>query len=458
MSFVTGEPVLTTGPVRFALVGAGDRGRHTYGAWCLANPDRGRIVAVAETDPARRGAFAAEHGIGPADAFADWRALLAGPLEADAVIVASPDREHAGPAIAALERGCHVLLEKPIAPTSAEVGAVAAAAAASRGSVTVAHVLRYTPFFSAVKRALDEGRIGDLVTITNAERIGYWHFAHSFVRGNWRREDQSSPMLLAKACHDLDLVRWLAGDRCTAVASFGGLRHFRPAEAPPGALERCWDGERRCPAAPECPFDAVRLYVDRTAQVTGWPVSVITDDVSPNGRLAALASGPYGRCVYASDNDVADHQVVALEFANDVRATITVSGLTPDNTRSIVLGGTRGELSGRLDTGRIEIRRFLPGSTAADAPWDRDEQGRQAMRDDERIVIDTAAVALDGHGGGDAAMLDAVVARLALLRDAGDEHGVLAPTDLADALDSHLIAFAAETSRHERRLVELAGR
>jgi predicted dehydrogenase len=444
--------------VRFALIGAGDRGRTTYGAWCLAHADRARVVAVAEPDEARREAFAVEHGIRPVGAFRDWRALLASDPAVDAVIVASPDREHAGPAIAALERNYHVLLEKPIAPTAAEVRAVAAAATSSLGSVTVAHVLRYTPFFSAVKLALDEGVIGDLVTITHAERIGYWHFAHSFVRGSWRREDESSPMLLAKACHDLDLVRWLAGDRCTAVASFGGLRHFRPEEAPRGAIDRCWDGERRCPAAPDCPFDAVRLYVERTAEVAGWPVSVITDDSSPQGRLAALATGPYGRCVYASDNDVADHQVVALEFANGVRATLTVSGLTSDNTRTIVLGGTRGELSGRLDTGRIEIRRFLPGGTVADGPWDRDEQGRQAMRDDERIVIDTSAVALDGHGGGDGAMLDDLVTRLASLRDRGHGPGVVAPTELADAIDSHLLAFAAEQSRHERRLVELTGR
>lgn len=173
--------------------------------------------------------------------------------------------------------------------------------------------------------------------------------------------------------------------------------------------------------------------------------------------MAALADGPYGRCVYRLDNDVADHQVVALEFANGVRATLTVSGLTPDNTRTIVLGGTRGELSGRLDTGRIEIRRFLPGGTTTDGPWDRDDQGRQAMRDDERIVLDTSAVTLDGHGGGDGAMLDELVARLARLRGTG-EPGAAAPTELADALDSHLMAFAAEESRHERRLVEMTGR
>jgi predicted dehydrogenase len=445
-----------TQPVRFALVGAGDRGRNTYGAWCLAHPDRARVVAVADPNTPRRDAFAVEHGIGPERAFEDWAEMLASGPAVDAVIVASPDREHAGPTIAALERGHDVLLEKPIAPTEFELHAVAEAEAASAGRVTVAHVLRYTAFFTALKGSLDAGEIGDLVTITHAERIGYWHFAHSFVRGSWRREDQSSPMILAKACHDLDLIRWLAGDRCMSVASYGGLRHFRSEEAPDGALDRCWDGERRCPAAPACPFDAVRLYVERTAGVTDWPVSVITDDPSPDGRMAALAHGPYGRCVYASDNDVADHQVTALEFANGVRATLTVSGLTPDNTRTIVLGGTRGELAGRLDTGRIELRRFLPGAVGAAGPWDRDEQGRQAMRDDDRRVIDTAAVLLDGHGGGDDAMLDDVVGRLIRRRDAGDDGGPT--TGLAAAMESHRMAFAAEQSRHERRLVELESR
>ena len=275
-------------PITVALIGAGERGRNVYGRWCLEHPDRARVVAVAEPLSDRRDSFAAEHRLDAANAFDGWAALMDRDRLADAVVIATPDREHAGPAIAALERGYEVVLEKPIARSEAEVRAVVSAAERNAGSVIVAHVLRYAPFFTALKRSLDDGLIGNLVTITHAERIGYWHFAHSFVRGNWRREDQSSPMLLAKAGHDLDLLRWLAGDRCTSVASFGGLRHFRPEEAPDGAFDRCWDGERRCPVAAACPFDAVRLYVERIAEVTGWPVSVVTDDPSPHGRLAAL--------------------------------------------------------------------------------------------------------------------------------------------------------------------------
>jgi predicted dehydrogenase len=438
-------------------MGAGERGRSTYGRWCLEHPDQATVVAVADTDPDRRAALAADHALPDSQAFGDWRELLARTAETDAVVIATPDREHAAPAIAALARGHDVILEKPIAPTQDEVRAVGEAAARSTGSVTVAHVLRYTPFFSAVKRALDEGLIGELVTIEHAERIGYWHFAHSFVRGNWRREADASPMILAKACHDLDLLRWLAGDRCTAVASFGGLHHFRPEQAPPRALDRCTDGSVRCPAAASCPFDAVRLYVERTSELTGWPVSVITSDPTPVGRLRALATGPYGRCVYRSDNDVADHQVVALEFANGVHATLTVNGLTADNTRQVHIHGTRGELRGRLDTGEIEVRRFLPGAGVTSAgPWDRDEYRRQAVRDDERIVLDAAPVPADGHGGGDAGLMADVVGRLRARRDGVAGADDVARTSLAVSIDSHVMAFAAEQSRHERRVVELS--
>lgn len=447
-------------PVTLAIAGAGERGRNVYGRWCRRNPTDARVVAVADPDSDRCAALAAEHDLADAARFAGWRELLARPRLADAIVIATPDREHAAAAIAALERGYDVILEKPIAPTEAEVEAVAAAAAGSRGSVTVAHVLRYTPFFSLLKQLLDEGRIGELVTVTHAESIGYWHFAHSFVRGNWRSEASSSPMILAKACHDLDLLRWLAGDRCTAVASFGGLHHFRAEQAPPGALDRCWDGVRRCPAAPDCPFDAHRFYVDRLDGVVDWPITVIGAGPDRESRLDAIAAGPYGRCVYHADNDVADHQVTALEFANGVRATLTVSGLTAENTRSVTLAGTRGELRGRLDTGEIEVRRFLPGHAAPPpGPWDRDELGRAGLRGDEReLLVASPTPIRDGHGGGDDAMLRDVLDRLRARRDRGSRAGVEAMTSLTASIESHLMAFAAERSRRERRVVELPAR
>ncbi len=470
---------MTDTPVTLVIAGGGERGRHTYGAWALAHPSRAKVVAVAEPDPERRSRLAAEHGIGAAGAFAGWAELLERERLADVLVIATPDRAHAAATIRALERGYHVILEKPIAPSAEEVRAVAEAADRSTGTVTVAHVLRYTPFFSTIRRLVDEGRIGELVTIGHAERIGHWHFAHSFVRGNWRREELSSPMILAKACHDLDLLRWLAGDRCTSVASFGGLHHFRPEQAPAGAIDRCWTPERRCPAADACAFDAHRFYVERLAGVMDWPVSVIGADETRAARLSAIATGPYGRCVYHADNDVADHQVTVLEFANGVHATLSVSGLTADNTRTIILGGTRGEIEGRLDTGRIELRRFGPPTSAdsrgvesandltssprPDADrrpprWDRDALGRASLLDEERVVLQAVPNEPDGHGGGDGAMMDELIDRFAALRDGHPGAEAEARTSLAASIESHLMAFAAEESRHQHRLVDLDGR
>jgi predicted dehydrogenase len=354
--------------------------------------------------------------------------MLAAGRMADALIIATPDRVHVGPAIAGLELGYDILVEKPIAPTETELEQIGAAAARSPGSVTVAHVLRYAPFFAEVRRLLDEGRIGRLVAISHHENIGYWHFAHSYVRGNWRRADLATPMLLAKACHDLDLLRWFAGAACRSVSSVGGLSHFRVENAPVGAPARCTDG---CPVADECPFFAPRFYIEQLAGTDGWPVSAITPDPSPEGRMHALREGPYGRCVYRSDNDVADHQSTLLEFANGVTATLTVSAFTADNTRTVKLMGTRGEIRGRLDTGEIELRTFQP-----------------------RAVQQVGVGELAGHAGGDAALMAEFCAGVGRRRDgAAAEPGL---TSLEESLESHRMAFAAERARHDGAVVRLA--
>lgn len=353
---------------------------------------------------------------------------------------------HVQPALRALALGYDVLLEKPIAPTRAETLLLSEAAAQSTSHIAVAHVLRYTPFFSTLKRLVDEGRIGRLMNIDHVENIGYWHFAHSYVRGNWRRADTSSPMILAKACHDLDILRWLAGAPCRRVASFGDLSHFRRENAPPGAPSRCTDG---CPVEDTCPFNAVAFYVDGLAQHAGWPVSVITRDVSREGRLEALRTGPYGRCVYRCDNDVADHQVVILDFANGVTATLTVTAFSDENTRTIRLMGTHGEIWGHLERGEIEIRPFgKPGTTEP-------KGGRTvAIRSQlpvERIVVPAGS----GHAGGDEGLMRAFIAHVRMRK--GGQPAPALRTSLAEALESHLMAFAAEEARMRGTVVPIVG-
>ncbi len=417
-------------PVTLAIMGAGMRGAHAYGRFALDNPELARVVAIAEPDEQRRRCMSAEHDLADDCVYADWRDLLAAGRLADGLIVATPDRLHVEPTLAALDAGYDVLLEKPIAPTEEEVEQVARAARASGSSVTVAHVLRYTPFATQLRRLLDEGAIGRLVGVSLHENTGWWHFAHSFVRGNWRRAELASPMLLAKSCHDLDLLRWFAGAPCTSVASVGGLHHFTADNAPAGAPDRCTDG---CPVADECPFYAPRLYLEQLAEVTGWPVSAMTDDPSPEGRLRALREGPYGRCVYRCDNDVADHQAVLLGFDNGVTATLTVSAFTADNTRTIKLMGTRGEIGGRLDSGDIELRPFTP----------------------EPASSSQVGAGFGGHSGGDEALMTAFCEHLRRRR-AGETGASL--TSLEESLDSHRMAFAAERARAANSLVRLEPR
>jgi predicted dehydrogenase len=430
----------STGPVSLAIVGAGARGAEAYGRYALDHPALARVVAVAEPDADRRQRFAADHGLPPERTFTDWSDLLAVGRLADALVVATPDRLHTAPVLAALKLDYDILVEKPIAPTEDELEQVAGAAAVSRGSITVAHVLRHAPFFARIRRLLDEGVVGRPIAVSHHENIGYWHFAHSYVRGNWRRADTASPMLLAKACHDLDLLRWFAGAACTRVSSVGGLSHFREENAPAGAPFRCTDG---CPVADACPFYAPRFYMERLAGVTGWPVSAITHDLSPEGRLHALQDGPYGRCVYHCDNDVADQQQVLLEFGNGVTATLTVSAFTADNTRTSKLMGTRGEIRGRLDSGEIELRTFQPPAV--------EQVGVSAPRPPGTAM---PAEAHTGHAGGDEALMAAFCAHVQTRR--AGQAGKSTLTSLEESLESHRIAFAAERSRRDGVVVDLA--
>ncbi|WP_081914568.1 Gfo/Idh/MocA family protein [Thermus amyloliquefaciens] len=298
------------------FLGAGNRGlayaRHAHALGA-------RIVAVADPRPERlqafRQAFHVEH------TFRDWREALEKPQLAQAAVVALPDRLHAEAAVALMEKGYHLLLEKPIAPTWEEVERVAQAKARTGRMVAVAHVLRYTPYAQALKRLLGEGAIGEPVSVQHLEPVGHWHYAHSFVRGNWRRERESSPFLLAKSVHDLDWLLFVMPGEVRRVASFGGLFHFRPENRPQGAADRCLF----CPEEVEraCPFSARRIYLEAYERgERGWPLDVVAYPVTWENLVKALGEGPYGECVYLGRNDVADHQVVMLEYQDGRTASL----------------------------------------------------------------------------------------------------------------------------------------
>ena len=407
-------------PITAIILGAGSRGA-TYGGFAQEHPDQLQVVAIAEPRKDRLDALADSLGVPQENRFADWKELLSKSKMADCCFVCTLDDDHTAPAIQAMELGYHILLEKPMSNKEAECRTIADTAARTGRHLAVCHVLRYTPFYMTLKALIDSGEVGEVTTIDQIENVGYWHQAHSFVRGNWRNSLETSPMLLQKSCHDMDIILWLMGSRCTQVQSFGSLGHFTPENAPEGAAKRCLDG---CPHMETCPYSAPKLYMDM--ERTGWPVDVITTDMSLEGRRKALEEGPYGRCVYHCDNDVVDRQVVNLEFLNGSVATFTMTGLSADFFRELKIFGTEGQIRANMGTKEIVLHRF--GEEPRTVPVD---MGLEAS----------------GHGGGDYGIMADF---LRILREGGESR-----SSAEASLQSHLICFAAERSRKEHTVVEL---
>src|SRR6185437_817002 len=276
--------------MKLLVVGAGLRGQ-TYTR--RAARAGASVVGVAEPDPGRRARFAAEFNVPDEHVFADWRDLTDRPRLADAAIVATQDQLHADPTVLLAGQGYHLLLEKPMAPTEAEAVRIAEAVERAGVLFAVCHVMRYTAYTQAVLDLVHSGRVGRLISIQHLEPVGWWHQAHSFVRGNWRNAQESSPMLLAKSCHDIDWLLYVAGQPARRVSSFGGLAHFKPSEKPAGAADRCLD----CAVEPGCPYSAVRLYLSQP-DLDEWPVTALTPEPTVEAVRAALGTGPYGECVY----------------------------------------------------------------------------------------------------------------------------------------------------------------
>ncbi|MFN5928085.1 MAG: Gfo/Idh/MocA family protein, partial [Roseiflexaceae bacterium] len=318
-------------PITFVLVGAGSRGAHAYAPYAQQFPHDARIVAVAEPDLQRRNAIAELNDIGAAQCFTSYDALFAQGKIADAAIITTQDAMHVEPTLAALTLGYHVLLEKPMATSPLDCTRLVMAAEAAGKHLVIGHVLRYTDFFSTLHDVLKAGTIGEIITVAHRENVAHWHMGHSFVRGNWRRKDESTPMILAKCCHDLDIMVWNIGRECTSLSSVGDRSFYRREHAPAGSTARCLDG---CAVESTCPWSAKRIYLDlepwpsiqHLATETApdqWPFNVVSHDRSYAARLDAVTNGPYGRCVFACDNDVVDHQVVSMEFAGGISATLT---------------------------------------------------------------------------------------------------------------------------------------
>ena len=408
--------------MKFILVGAGQRGM----VYARGAQERGHeIVAVAEMDPTKREIARREFGIPAERSYAAAEELLAQDCLAEAAIIATMDRDHWKHAIPAMEKGYHLLLEKPISPIPEETLDIAATAKKLSRHVVVCHVLRYSPFFREIKRVIDSGELGRVVTIQHNENVGSFHIAHSFVRGNWRRSDVASSMIMQKSCHDMDLLAWLVGSDCRKVASFGDLTYFKEANAPEGSAARCVD----CALKDECRYSAYRAYLPIMGN---WPASVLTSDQTREGLLEAIRTGPYGRCVYRCDNDVCDHQVTILEFENGVTATFNLSGFTNHVTRTIKVMCERGEIRASELENEIEVTYFAPNAV------DRSDS----------VVIHPEHTT-SGHGGGDSQIVEEFL-------DLMEGRSTDALSEISRSVESHMMACAAEESRVSGRVIYVA--
>ncbi len=405
------------------IVGAGGRG-FAYGRFAAEYPSELKVVGLAEPDPIRRERFLSEHDIAPDMVFHDWQSLLeSGRQKASTVINCTMDRMHFESTMRMLDMGYDVLLEKPMAPVLEENLRLVKRAQDTGRLLQICHVLRYTPFWQALREVVQSGTLGEIISVSHRENLIYYHMAHSFVRGNWRSEATSGPMILCKCCHDFDILLWLLQKKVAWLQSFGSLNHFRPENAPENATERCTDP---CPAADSCKYEATKRYA-RDGE--GWPQNAVSYVPTGAARLEQLKSDWYGRCVYQCDNDVVDHQTVNMEMEDGSTVTLVMNGQSDEECRTMRWDGAKATLYGKFSSRGHEIRvhHHLSGE-----------------------VEDVPVIARDssGHGGGDYGIVRSFVNTL---KGQPDD----SVTTARESLESHLLAFAAEESRQEKTVINM---
>ena len=415
--------------LKLLLIGGGDRGS-SYIKYLDLNPGKFKLVSIAEPVDAKRNFLGDKYGVPENMRFESYENLLEMDKIADIAMICTQDKMHFAPAMLAIEKKYDLLLEKPIAPTPEECYKVAESAKRNGVKVLVGHVLRYTPFYKAIKNFIADGKLGDVVNIMHAEDVGLTNMSHSFVRGNWRKEDESAPMLLAKCCHDTDLVQWFIGEPCTKVQSVGMRSYFCEAYKPEGAPKRCLDG---CPHKDTCFFYAPKFYRIDTAEMQHFR-AIVANKFDPTFEEIdeVLKTSPYGRCVFQCDNDVVDHQIVNMQFGENKLVSFTMSPFgRGDRTTTIM--GTKGQIRADMEEQSIEFYEFATMKTyniyKADSNFDHTIAG--------------------GHGGGDMGIMDDLYDYVA------ENKMSMSVSDADVSCMSHLICFAAEESRANDTVVQM---
>ena len=405
-------------PMRMAVIGAGSRGR-AYSKYSEITDKKLEIVAVADIDREKLQIFSEIYNIPKELQFCSGEELLKAKLDVDTILIATPDRTHVKFAIDFSDAGYNIILEKPIGIDLDEVNTISNIVRTHKEQLFgICHVLLYTPLTKKIKTILDSGSVGEIVSIQHLEPIGYWHYVHSYVRGNWRREDTSSPLLLAKSCHDIDWIMHIMQEDVENVSSFGSLNYFHERSKPEKASDRCIN----CPLEETCSFSAKKFYMNLLKNGDfKWPLDVVINEFTEEALDYALRVGPYGRCVYSCDNTVVDNQVVNIQFKNRKTANFSVIAFSDVAFRQTRIFCT----NGMIETDGKEIKVFSFQNNS----W-------------ETITVFSSGVtAAAGHGGGDFGFMEAYIS--AWQRD---DYHIINKRTLEGCL-SHKVVFAAEESR-----------
>ncbi len=407
-------------PLSVLVLGGGSRGR-TYSAYSLQYPGEMEVIGIADPKPDVRAYFASRYDLDSEHQFADWRDALSKERMADAVFICTLDDDHTEPALRAMELGYDILLEKPMAMRLHENVRLVQKAEEMGRKMQIGHVLRYTPFWRTLRDVVQSGMIGEVVSLDHRENLHFTHMAHSFVRGNWRNTQVAAPMILAKCCHDFDILLWILRDEVNYINSFGSLKYFTPENAPEGSTAHCTDG---CAVADQCKYYAPNIYAHAGDD---YRLNIISLTPTREARYEALLTSPYNRCVYRCDNNVVDHQAVTMELKSGATISMLMQGQSEEECRTMRWDGTKATLTARFATDRyqIQVKHHLTGRT-------------------EEIpvpIYDTS-----GHGGGDSGIVRSF---LNYVRGNIDD----TVTTARESLESHLLAFAAEDARLNRQTI-----
>lgn len=402
------------------MVGAGGRGAWGYGVYGIKYPDEIEFIAVAEPDDARRKTFGDMHHIPEENRYTSWEQMLAKPKMADALFVCTMDKLHYEPSKAGMEKGYHVLVEKPMSPDAEECVKMGELSEKYPEQIfMVGHVLRFTPFFARIKELLVDKRIGRVIGIQHNENVEFWHAAHSYVRGPWRNSEVACNMLLSKSCHDLDILVWLTESECEKISSFGSLQYFKRENAPEGSASRCVD----CQVEENCPYSVKKIYLCNSTDHKS--ISTANKNEIETNATHMLYESPFGRCVFHCDNNVVDHQVVNIVFKNGIIADFLMGCFTSKGLgRTIKIMGTHGEITGFMGENKIIIDDFV-------------------TQNKEVITVTAGA---DGHGGGDEGIMRHFVKQVRANR-------MNALTSAKISVESHLMCFAAEEARLNDKVI-----